>query len=168
MNGMRVIEPMTWLIRRNGSASPRQLAWVFVSLGAVSFAFGAGFAALGYWMVFPFVGLELVAVAAAFVFSARHAADFERIEIGDSEVIVERLEGARRSEVRFGLPWVRVEVAGRDVGIGPRVRVDVVSKRQRVEVGRYLVDARRIALARELRAALADVARRSGGIGIRG
>jgi uncharacterized membrane protein len=168
MNGVRVIEPVIWLIKRNGSASPRQLACVFASLGAVSFAFGAGFAVLGYWMVFPFVGVELAAVAAAFVVFARHAADFERIEIGDAGVIVERHEGARRSEVRFDLPWVRVEVTRREVDVGSSVRVDVVSKRQRVEVGRYLVDARRMALARELKAALAGVARGSGGNAIRG
>jgi len=63
----------TWLVKRNCSASPRQLALVFGSLVAVSFAFGAGFAAQGLWMVLPFVGLELVAVAAAFICYGRSA-----------------------------------------------------------------------------------------------
>ena len=72
-------EANTWLIKRNCSAGPRQLAMVFGSLVAVSFAFGLGFAAFGLWMVLPFVGLELIAVGAAFFCYGRHAADFERI-----------------------------------------------------------------------------------------
>jgi uncharacterized membrane protein len=36
---------MTWLIKRNCSASPTQLAAVFGSLVAVSLVFGAAFAA---------------------------------------------------------------------------------------------------------------------------
>src|SRR5262245_31981225 len=88
-----MVEPTTWLIKRNCSASPRQLAWVFASLGIVSFSFGAAFAALGYWMVFPFVGVEVAAIGAAFLYFARHAADCERIEIDDSAIVIERREG---------------------------------------------------------------------------
>jgi uncharacterized membrane protein len=40
-------EQARWTIKRNCSATPRQLAWVFASLVAVSFVFGAGFAAFG-------------------------------------------------------------------------------------------------------------------------
>lgn len=68
---------MTWLIRPDFSASPTQLAVVFGSLVAVSLAFGAVFAASGLWRVLPFVGLELVAVAGAFLLSwtARRAGE---------------------------------------------------------------------------------------------
>src|SRR4029450_13793573 len=163
-----VIEPTTWLIKRNCSASPRQLAWVFASLGTVSFSFGATFAALGYWMVFPFVGVEVAAIGAAFLYLARHAADCERIEIDDLAIVIERREGERRSEFRFDAPWARVEVSERKADLGGRVRGEVVSRRQRVEVGRYLVDTRRVVLARELKMALAGAGRRSVGIGIRG
>ena len=149
-----------WLIKRNCSASPRQLAAVFASLVAVSFAFGVAFAAQGLWMVLPFVGLEVVAVALAFLCYGRHAADFERIELRDGRLVVARQEGAQRSEVAFDLPWVRVEVSQRGTDLGARVKVELVSARQRVEVGRYLVDDRRTALGQELRAALAAATQR--------
>lgn len=144
-----------WLIKKNCSASPWQLTVVFASLVAVAFAFGVAFAAQGLWMVLPFVGLELVAVAAAFLCYGRHAADFERIELRDGRIVVERHEATRRSEFIFDLPWVRVELSQRGTGPGLRVKVELVSARQRVEVGRYLAEGRRAALGRELRAALA-------------
>ena len=64
-------EPSIWLIKRNCSASPRQLAGVLVSVVVISFAFGVAFATQGLWMVLPFVGLEVLAVAAAFIFYGR-------------------------------------------------------------------------------------------------
>jgi uncharacterized membrane protein len=93
-----------WLIKRNCSAGPRQLSLVFASLVAVSFAFGVAFAAQGLWMVLPFVGLEIVAVAAAFLAYGWHAADFERIDLRDGRLIVEKHEGLRRSEFVIDLP----------------------------------------------------------------
>jgi uncharacterized membrane protein len=136
------------------------LAVVFASLVAVSFTFGVAFATQGLWLVLPFVGLEIVAVAAAFLAYGRHAADFERIELRDDRLIVERHEGSRRSEYVFDLPWVRVDMEERSVDPGACVRVELVAARQRVEIGRYLVDVRRAALGREIRAALGSAAPR--------
>jgi uncharacterized membrane protein len=62
----------------------------------------------------------------------------------------------KRSEVHFDLPWVRVEISQRGTDLGARVKVELVSARQRVEIGRYLVDVRRTALGQELRAALSS------------
>ncbi len=147
-------EPTTWLIKRNCSASPWQLAGVFVSLVAVSFAYGAAFAAQGLWMVLPFVGIEIVAVAAAFLWYGRHAADFERIDLNGSALTVEQREGGRSTEFRFDAPRVRVELEERGADLSKRVSLSLVCKGQRIEVGRYLVDERRSVLGREIRGAL--------------
>jgi uncharacterized membrane protein len=152
-----VAEPAIWVIKRNCSASPRQLAGVFVSVVAVSFAFGVAFATQGLWMVLPFVGLEVLAVAAAFICYGRHAVDYERIDLQGGSMRVKRREGGRKTEVRFDAAWLRVEVGERS-GAGCRVRVDLVSNGRRVEVGRYLVDEQRVALGRELRGALGALA----------
>jgi uncharacterized membrane protein len=146
---------MTWLIKRNCSASPMQLAAVFGSLVAVSFAFGATFAALGLWMVLPFVGLELAAVAAAFLFYGRHATDGERIELARGRLTFERVEAERRRRWDFDPERVRIEVEQRGEGMGARVRVCLASSGERVEIGRHLLDEKRAALARDLRVALA-------------
>jgi uncharacterized membrane protein len=155
-----VAEPTTWLIKRNCSASPRQLAVVYASLVAVSFAFGAAFAAEGLWLVLPFVGLEVVAVAAAFLCYGRHAADYERIDLNGGVLKVERQEGGRKLEFSFDAIWVQVELEERGADLGKRVRLALACKGQRVEVGRYLVDERRSALGRELRGALGGLVRR--------
>jgi uncharacterized membrane protein len=143
-----------WTLKRNCSASPRQLALVFGSIVAVSFVFGAAFALLGQWLILPFVGLELLAVATAFVCYGRHAADFEQIELQGGEVRVERHEGACVERAHLALPWARVEMDEAGHGWMQRVRLYLVAPGARVEVGRHLPDQRRRALARELRQAL--------------
>jgi uncharacterized membrane protein len=145
-----------WTIKRNCSASPAQLGGVFASIVAVSFGFGVVFAAHGLWLVLPFVGVELLAVAAAFFCYGRRAADYERIEIRGGEVAVEQVEGNRRSVRRLSSQWARVEVQRR--GCTGMVSVSLAAGAERIEVGRHLLDERRLRLAEELRMALAGVA----------
>jgi len=140
------------MIKRNCSASPRQLACVFASIVAVSFAFGAAFAANGLWLVLPFVGVETLAVAAAFFCYGRRAADYERIEIAGGEIAVEQVQGSQRLVRRLTLPWARVE--WQRLGRTGRVTVWLAAGAERIEVGRHLLDARRVQLAEELRMAL--------------
>jgi uncharacterized membrane protein len=142
-----------WTIKRNCSASPAQVASVFASIVAVSFAFGAVFAAQGLWLVLPFVGLETVAVAAAFFCYGRRAADYEKIEIGGGEIAVEQVEGSQCTVRRLPSPWTRVEL--QRLGRTGRVTVWLASGAERIEVGRHLLDARRLRLAEELKRALA-------------
>ncbi len=127
---------------------------MFGSLVVVSFAFGAAFAALGLWMVLPFVGLELVAVAVAFLCYGRHAADRERIELAADKLTVERIEAEQHCRWEFDPRWVRVEVDEQGKGWGARVKVRLASGGEQVEVGRHLLDEKRAVLARELRTAL--------------
>ena len=147
-----------WMLKRNCSASPQQLALVFGSIVLLSFLIGAAFAAFGLWLVLPFVGLELLAVAVAFVCYGRHAADFERIEFGGGEVRVERHEGGQVDRSRFVLPWTRVELDEAGRGWMRRVRLFIVARGTRVEVGRHLPEPRRRQLAQELKQALREAA----------
>ncbi len=142
-----------WMIKRNCSASPGQLAAVFASIVAVSFAIGAVFAAHGFWLVLPFVGVETLAVAAAFLCYGRRAADYERIEISGGEIAVEQVEGSQRSVRRLPAPWARVEVKRQ--GRTGRVSVWLAAGAERIEVGRHLLDTRRLQLAEELKMAIA-------------
>src|SRR5262245_1751621 len=88
-------QPTCWTVKRNCSASPAQLAAVFASMIGLSFIFGVVFAAHGMWLILPFVGLELVAVAIAFICYGRRAADLERITLSEHDLHIERVEGAR-------------------------------------------------------------------------
>ena len=143
-----------WLIKRNCSAGPRQLALVFVSIVAISFAFGLGFAVFGLWMVLPFVGLELIAVGAAFFYYGRHAADFERIAVTPGVVSVEQVDGTdtHRWELDPRVSYIEVQAPARRRG--RRVRVFLLAPALRLELGRHLLDQRRLTLGREVGSAL--------------
>lgn len=138
-----------WIIKRNCSASPGQLAAVFASIVALSFAIGVAFAAYGLWLVLPFVGLELLALAIAFVCFGRHAGDYEVVELRDGQLRVEQLRAMRRSTWEFALPAARLETDGeRDA------RLYVVAGDRRIEIGADLQEERRRRLAQDLTRAL--------------
>ncbi len=148
-------EANTWLIKRNCSAGPRQLAVVFGSLVAVSFAFGLGFAAFGLWMVLPFVGLELIAVGAAFFCYGRHAADFERICIEPGVVSVEHVEGTHTHRWEFDPRVSHVQVERRRRADGASASAfSCWRRRSELSWDRYLLDQRRVILGREVSGAL--------------
>jgi uncharacterized membrane protein len=120
----------------------------------LSFFFGVVFAAQGLWLILPFAGLELVAVAIAFVCYGRRAADFERITLADDHVTIERVEGARTVNWRCAAAWARVEVEQGEPSWVDRVRVFIVARGERVEIGRHLPAPRRKLLAQEIISAM--------------
>jgi uncharacterized membrane protein len=146
-----------WTIKRNCSASPRQLAAVFASIVALSFAIGIGFAAYGLWMVLPFAGLELAVLAAAFICFGRHAGDFEVIELQSGQLRVEQFRGSHRSIWQVAAPRARIETVAAADGKS-LAHLYVVAPSRRVEVGAALLDERRRELAHELDRALRSAA----------
>jgi uncharacterized membrane protein len=120
--------------------SPAGLAKVFAALSLLVLAIGAGFAAAGAWLVLPFAGLEVLLLGAAFVLYARHAADYERIELEPGRITVEVADGWRiaRHEMRGAKVCMQ---DGRLVLRGPQ---------EELEIGRYLGAEARAELAAEL------------------
>ena len=77
------------VIGPNASLSARQ-AWLFMIVTAVvGLGIAFGMAAMGFWPVIPFAGLELGALAAALYVSVRRNAYREVIVIGPGSVRVE-------------------------------------------------------------------------------
>ena len=54
-----------WMLKRNCSVTPAQLAWMYGALCVVSLAIGGFFWSLGAWFVLGFAGIELLAVGIA-------------------------------------------------------------------------------------------------------
>ncbi|WHZ10610.1 MAG: Putative transmembrane protein [Burkholderiaceae bacterium] len=138
-----------WLLRRNCSVSPRQLAAVYVSLCVVSIGIGAICWLRGATLVMPFAGFELLAVGAAFWAYARHAADRERISLDAAELVVELENAGRLQRAAFDRHWARIEPTAGDGSL-----IEVSGQGRAVRVGRYLRPDLRPALAREIRMAL--------------
>lgn len=130
------------LLKRNCSTSPAGLACVFVALAVAVLAIGTGFALLGAWLILPFAGLEVILLGAAFAFQARHASDYERIE----------LEGERlRIEVGEAQHVTRYEVQARGLCVEADARhVWLRGPRERLQLGRHLDAHMRGVFATEL------------------
>lgn len=140
-------------VKRNCSLSPRALLVLLAATAAVSFAIGIGFALVGAWMVLPFAGLEVLAIAAAFYVNARHAGDFERISLRGGMLKVQVREGAALREHEFNPAWARLLV--RDSAAGARAYIR--SHGRELEIARHLTPPARDALVRALGARLARV-----------
>jgi uncharacterized membrane protein len=120
--------------------SPAGLAKVFGALAVLVLAIGAGFAAMGAWLILPFAGLEVLLLGAAFVLYARHAADYERIEVESGHLTVEVADGGRTA--RHHLDDVRVALE--------EGRVLLRGTKEELEIGRHLGAEARVELAAEL------------------
>jgi uncharacterized membrane protein len=136
------------VLKRNCSISPAGLACVFAALALAVLAIGTGFAIAGAWLILPFAGLEVLMLAAAFVLQARHATDYERIELHDGRLQVEVASAERRAHYELDAGRVRVGMQGPSVVLqGPGGEF---------ELGRHLDAQSRIAFAAELKRRLGD------------
>jgi uncharacterized membrane protein len=142
-------------LKRNCSISPKALGWLLASMMLVSFVIGVVFALLGAWMILPFAGLEMAAVAAAFYLHGRHASDYERIVLRSGRLVVEVCE-ADTTLVRELNPQV-VRVAERQSARD--YSVALLAEGREIEVGRHLDEERRRLLAATLRQQLGNTSR---------
>jgi uncharacterized membrane protein len=120
--------------------SPGGLALVFAALAVLVLAIGAGFAAMGAWLILPFAGLEVLLLGAAFVLYARHAADYERIELESGHLTVEIADGGRTA--RYEMDGARVSME--------QGRVVLRGAKEELEIGRFIGAEARAELAAEL------------------
>jgi uncharacterized membrane protein len=79
--------------------------------------------------------------------------DYERIELADGNLVVDQVQGGRRTRWELDPGQVRVEVEENSEA-GSRLRVRLKLRSERIEVGCHLLDVRRAGLARELSQAL--------------
>lgn len=142
-----------WTLQRNCSLSPRELAYAYALLSGGALAVGIAFLLQGVWQVLAFTLPELGLVGLALLLYARHATDHERIALSESGLVVECVRADRHSSIRLDPLWTRVVPNG----LGRTALVRLESRGVKVEVGRFVTEARRRQLARELRQALRGV-----------
>jgi uncharacterized membrane protein len=140
-----------WVLKRNCSLSPRQLAMAFAMLCMVSLSVAAFFTLRGAWYVLCFSVIEISAVGLAFFRFARHATDREHIALIDECLVVELTQMEQTRQFKLDKRRIRVETPLSRDGL---IRLE--SNGTRVEVGRFLTEWRRRELAQELRCALAS------------
>jgi len=129
-------------LKRNCSISPAGLACVFAALAIAVLAIGTGFALLGAWLILPFAGLEVLLLAGAFFLQARHATDYERIELSGERLRIDVADGARLARYELDARLARLAMDdGALVLRGPC---------EQVQLGRHLDAESRAAFATEL------------------
>ena len=130
------------LLKRNCSIAPGALACVFAALAVAVLGIGIGFAIAGAWLILPFAGLEVIALGAAFVLQARHATDYERIELAAGWLRVEVGEGQRVERYEIETRGARIEMQGPHVWLR--------GAEETLRIGRHLDDEARRRFAAEL------------------
>lgn len=141
-----------WVLKRNCSIAPRQLAMVYAALCSVSLTVAVLFTLRGAWYILGFAVLELAAVGLAFFQYGRHATDRERIVLSEDTLLIELIQAERASPHRLNPRAARVEL--------PDARRDLIvveAAGVRVEIGRFQTSWRRREFAGELAQALRQV-----------
>ena len=140
-----------WVLKRNCSISPRQLAMVYAILCMVSLTVAVLFTLRGAWYILGFAVLELAAVGLAFLYYGRHATDRERITLIEDTLLIELIQAEQASLYRLDMHTVRVGLPDAQRGL-----IAVEASGMRVEVGRFLTAWRRREFVQELEQALRD------------
>lgn len=142
-------------VKRNCSISPRVLLWLLAATALLSFGIGVGFALFGAWLILPFAGIEMVALAVAFYVNGRHAGDYERIALHEGMLSVEVRDANDVHVYRFNPHWVRLVMRE---GANAR-QVALVAHGKELEIGRHLDAPGRKLLAAELGSRLGRIRR---------
>jgi uncharacterized membrane protein len=144
-----------FILRPNRSLTWRQNVWVFGFFCLVTLAIALPLAAMGFWLVLPFAGLELLAVGTGLYLVTCRCHEREVICIAADSIRIER--GRLRPQQRWVLSrtWARVELQGCPRHWYPS-RLLIRAHHRTVEIGRFLAEEERHQLARELNARLSD------------
>lgn len=85
----------------------RSMTWqgnmrIWLGLFVLSAIIVTGFSLLGAWMILPFAGLELTALAAGFYYTSRQCQKQEVLVLGSDNIRLEK--GMKRKEAEWQLP----------------------------------------------------------------
>ncbi len=143
----------TIVLRPNGSLSRRQgfvlLAFCALLMGVI----GAVSAASGAWLVLPFSGLEWLLLAYCLHLSRRDSAQREVITISEATVRVEKGRDRPDQVYKFQRAWVMLNCVPSPIRGRPS-RLSLRLHGREVEIGRFLLEPERQALAKELKVLL--------------
>lgn len=136
-------------IAPNCSLTPRGAALLFGGICFVSFSIAGVLAAMGYWPVLPFAGLEMALLGWALKTSMARRHHVQTIIVTDSEVSIESCDGRAVTTALFPRHWAQVKLRS---GLSPLhpSRLTIESHGRRREIGSFLTEQERLSLAGRL------------------
>ena len=107
------------------------------------------YALYGYWPVLPFAGLEVIVLGAAFYITLYRSGAREVVHVGADTVSVEK--GRDKPQQCWECPraWAQVRLEPSPIRWYPS-RLAIRFQGRQVEIGKFLNEAERRALAKEL------------------
>ena len=139
----------TIVSKPNNSLAPRGLLWLMISIAAIAMTVALGVSLSGAWLVLPFAGLEVFAFALALHHIYLHYDDFEKISLIDHELVIEKHHYKNSEKFTFQRYWAKVILRNNADG---KCSLFISSHGKEVEFGsRYMDDAQRIAVARQIK-----------------
>ena len=140
----------------NCSMSWQENKLFIITLAIISFTIGGFFAIQGYWVILPFVGLEILLLTVVLRWCCQETTRREVISI-DAENIDIKMTRQRVSKLhRFQSAWTKVVLYPPKYS-GHQGRLVVCSKGKEVEVGAFLSNDERQSLAASIKNALENV-----------
>ena len=147
---------LTIQLSPNCSVTPKGAALFFGSVCLVSFAVATYSALLGLWPIFPFAGLEMLALGWALMLSLRRRHYLQTITVSDDCVAVETRFRGKIKQIEFPRHWAQVKLRSADTRLHPS-RLTIESHGRSYEVGSFLTEEERRALATRLRRSVGRV-----------
>jgi uncharacterized membrane protein len=136
------------VVRPNRSLTWRGNLMFLAVIAAVSLAVASGFALLGYWIVLPFAGLELAALAVGLYVVGHRLSRCEVITVEGDTVEIETGYRYPQERKQFLRSWVTVD--RRTQGLH-HSRLLLRSHGEEVELGACLAEDEKSVLEKELR-----------------
>lgn len=143
-----------FVVRPNQAMPWRTLLLLYLLIATVTLSIALGLFVIGYTLILPFSGLEILALGVALYVTAWRGGEQEVISINDNSIIVERGRELPEFREEFQRGWVRV-VLERSWNSWYPSRLLVRSHGKELEIGRFLNEQERQGLALELQRALA-------------
>ena len=148
-------EGCRFVIRPNRSLSWAQIKLVYAALASLCMFVAMGFTLLGYWMVLPFAGAEVLLLAVGFYLCALSGRETEVIRIKDDRIAIEKGQKGTRKVWELDRSWARIEL------LPPRIewypsRLVIRSHEKQLQLAAFLTDGERERLARELERAISS------------
>jgi uncharacterized membrane protein len=137
------------VIAPNCSLSVRGALVFFGGMCAVSFSIAGLMAALGFWPILPFAGLEMVLLAWALRASLARRRQHQTITVSERDVLVESRTGSSCVKVVFPRHWAQVKLRRPASRLYPS-RLVIESHGRQCEVGDFLTEEERRGLAARL------------------
>lgn len=138
-----------FVLRPNRSLSWRGSLTFFLSLCVICGVIVISLTLMGFWLVLPFAGLELLALGSGMYVVSRRCQECEVISITGNTVKIEKGRHFPRERWTLARVWARVVLERCPVEWYPS-RLLIRSHGRAVEIGRFLNEEERQRLAIEL------------------